>query len=677
MKITIENYQGIRPRIANEKLPPNEAQTAENCKLTNGDLRPWYNYLLEQLLVNKGIVLTIRLHAGYWLEWEADVDYLQAPISGDTAGKFYYTGDGIPKKSNTSLATTGSGAMPINYYPLALPSPKAALTGSVGGPPNGSGDDRYVSYIWTVVSTWGEESYPSPVSTSYEAKNGERIALSDMTLEWQASTAYQKYNSVFEVSDEGGTYLYKCIIAGTTGSGEPTWNQGVGQITYDGTCTWQCYENNLEYKRIYRLAVGNEYGTYQYADQIAISATTYNDDLEDADLSQDLCPSLSIERGGGGIADFDPPDDDIEGFAYLGNGIALTFKGKDIYPSVAYQLHTFPIEFSQAVPEPIVSITSAGLGTAIVSTDEKMYVINGVSPDSLVVDPLADTKPNLSKRGAVSFKNGVIYPASDGLRYVDAASNTLMTEMYYTTEEWKNLYPSTMHSTIYQRKYFGFYKSGDNEGGIVVDLTTGVVTTLDFYCFATYVDPSTDTLYFIRSAQMSQFKEFFQNPDARSTSGKATQYDLTAGAGDLAGIVQTDYPRNLVVNITDGDASITAMVINITGTYADGSACDQDLTFGTDLAVGENDMNYAMAQITGISVSSVTGAAAGDTIDIGWGKKFGLGNGIDASSDVIKILENDDDAEVANATISTTYDTVQFETDPDASNDYMVMYTTD
>ena len=188
MKISLPFFSGIRPRVAKNQIGQTEAQTAENCKLWDGTLRPWDNYLLEQLLSNTGIVQAIYLYEdNYWFEWEAEIDLIEAPISGDTDGKFFYTGDQVPKKSNRTLATTGSAPYPVEAYPLGLPSPTEALTGTPGGPPNGTGDDRYTTYRWTVVSSWGEESYPSPPSSTVTSKNGERTTTRSKTCIWMRS----------------------------------------------------------------------------------------------------------------------------------------------------------------------------------------------------------------------------------------------------------------------------------------------------------------------------------------------------------------------------------------------------------------------------------------------------------------------------------------------------------
>lgn len=655
-----------------------QAQTAENCNLNDGQLQPWYNYILTQLAVYKGIIKTIHLYeSAYWLEWEADIDIVPAPISGDTVSKFYYTGAGIPKKSNLTLATTGSGAMPLSYYPLSVPSPIAALTGAANPPPAGSGDDRYVQYIWTIVTDWSEESYPSSVSNTVTAKNGEKVSLSGMSLIWVTGTAYSVNDVVFPTTDEGGDYYYICTQAGTSGGSEPTWNEGLNENTLDNTVIWKCFPNNLASKRIYRLAVGDNYSSYKYLDAIDITETTYDDSTDDDDLGE-LCPSLNTDDGGASDEDWDSPPQNLQGIVYLGNGIIVGFVGKDIYACVPYRPWAWPIAYINSTPDDIVDITPVGEGTAIVSTEKGHHVLTGTSSASLTLGSLmSERRPNLSKRGTVSYGGGVIYPATDGLRIINSeGTNQLLTQNYYDVKTWKSLYPATMHGIIHDNKYFGFYQSGSIEGGIVVDLISGNVTTLDFYTFATHVDPLTDTLYFLRSTEMSGYYQEWTNPDARTTTGKATQFDLDA-TGALAGIVQPDYPRNLVITLTDGDASVTALQITITGTLATGETEQTEIVDMDDLAVGSTDLNEAWAHIDSITVDSVTGGAAADKIDIGWGKKFGLGNSIDASSDVIKVNEDNDDSGVSDATLSTTYNTIQFETDPDAAHDYQVWYTTD
>ena len=671
MRLSLTNFMGIRPKIASDLLPEGEAQTAENCKLSNGQLRPWDNYLFTQLLNLKNTIRTIYLYEGqYWLEFDADVDILPAPISGDTAAKLFYTGDGIPKKTNLTEATTGSGAMPINFYPLPLPTPKDALTGTPGS--GGSGDDREVTYLWTILTTWGEESYPSPASAVITAKNGQTVALAGMSMIWKAGTAYLAGEVVFKVASEGGTYMYMCVTAGTSGAAEPTWVDTVDANTIDNTVLWRCYKNNIASKKIYRLATGDQYAVYGLVTTIAVAATSHSDISADDDLGA-TCPSLNIASGGSAEADWDPPPLTLQGLTYMSNGICLAFVGKDIYASIPYRPWAWPIAYRNSIVDNIVAIASYG-NTAVIMTDKYPYLVTGTSPASLTIERLPEPRPCVSKRGTVGHDNGIIYPSSDGLYMIGTGGEARLTKDYYGVDEWQALHPSTMHAVIHDNKYFGFYSEDGVEGGIVIDLQTGVITTLDFYPSAIYREPETDTLYFLRSDKMTGFSEQFEYPDAASTDGMATQKNLNA-AGALAGIVQPDFPRNVVLNITDANGSLSAIQVTVTGTLATGETGQTEVF--TDKTAGIHLGSKAFAHIDSITVDSVAGGTTDDKLDIGYGKKFGLANGITASDDIWKVNIDDTDSPVASQTINTTYDTIQFASDPDGSCCFQVWYGTD
>lgn len=686
MLLSIANFKGIMPKISPDLIGLTQAQISENCRIQDGELSPWYNYLFTSLCYQKGIIETIYLYENlYWFEWEADVDIVLAPVAGDTASKIYFTGDGIPKKTNLTEAITGSGRMPRNFYPLAVPTPKTALTSVSGAPPNGTGDDRDVNYVWTTVTSWGEEGFPSPVSANFTGKNGQSVDLSAMTMIWKTATVYAVNDVVFPVASEGGTYMYICVQAGTSGGSEPSWGTTVDGNTIDGTVLWRCFKNNLSTKRIYRLAVGDVSAKYNYVDAIAVSATTYTDEKEDADLGE-ACPTLNTDSGGQSDADYDPPPQGLQGISYMGNGMIIGFIGKDIYACIPYKPWAWPEAYVLSAADDIVDISPVGTGSScIVTTTGPPYILTGTAPSGLTLNRLPEIKPNLSKRGTVrvnilsksqlttNYYSGVMYPSTDGLRFVNSEGmSMLLTQNAFAVDEWAEYYPATMHSVLHDNKYFGFYQSGDVEGGIIVDIITGEVTTLDFYCFAAYVDPKTDTLYFLRSPKMSVYEEILTNPDAPSTSGKATQFVLSA-AGALAGIVQPDFARNLVFTITDANASLTAIQVTVKGTLSTGETGQTEVY--TTKTAGSNVLNKAWVHIDSITVDSVAGGTSDDKLDVGWGVKFGLGNAIESSDDVFKTNMDDDDVAVSGHTISTTYSTITFATAPNATHDYQIFYT--
>jgi len=494
--ISLQQFRGIRPAADPELLPTEEAQTAQNAKIRKGLLRPWAQVLRDSALSQRPLIKAIELYeSSHWLEWDADVDVVKSPLAGDTASKFYYTGDGIPKKSNLTLATTGSGAKPISMYPLALPSPKpAAAAGAPGA--GGAGDARDVNYVWTFVSNWGEESVPSPASNTVAPTQEQAVALTAMSHVWVASTAYTVNEMVIPTVANG--YIYKCIVAGTTSSDEPTWGTTIDGNTTDSGITWRCYPDNMSYKRIYRLLVGTEFAEYLYLTQIAAADTDYEDTTADADLGEVLTTT-----------DYDPPPDGLTGITYMGNGIMAGFLGKDVYFTDPWQFHAWPIKHIITIPQTVMGLGAVGGGSLVAPTVGNPYIFTGVDPGSISHAPLPEIAPCVSKRGIASAivetqagsRGQVIFPSPFGLYMIDGATGTLLTRGRLDKATFAAYYPATMHAVIGDNYYFGFYSYGSTEGCLVVDLLTGDVTTLSLYASAAYVDPQTDVLYYCKHTQ--------------------------------------------------------------------------------------------------------------------------------------------------------------------------------
>jgi hypothetical protein len=509
--MTFTNFGGRVPRLAAELLPNDKAQTAENCKLTNGLLRPWLNDSEEYTCKNTGTIRTIYLHEGlYWMEWEADVDVVPGPVADDTTGRFYYTGHGIPKKTNTAEATTGGSAMPINFYPLAVPYGKNAPSVAAGS--GGTGDPRNITYYWTCVTIWGEEGGPSPASDIVSAMNGQTVTVSGMTHTWTAGESYDvgdvvfasqlavldmdgdpvldfEGNPVYDFAGDGSEWMFFCVTAGTSGASEPTWDCTLDADTVDGSVTWRAFKNVISSKRIYRLNTGDSTASYQYVGAIDVGESSFVDDVTDANLG-DPCPT----------EDYDQPPTSLAGLTYLGNGIMLGFSGKDLYACDPYLPYSWPVSYRQAVAYPIVGIKSLG-GTAVIATEGNPYIVTGTDPASLTVLPLPDVHACVSKRGMASSHLGITFPAPDGLVLVRAGGeSSLFTQNHYTVEQWAEIYPSTLHGHIHDNRYFGFYSYGSTEGCIVLDLASGELTDLTMYCDAAYVNPETDELFFIKEA---------------------------------------------------------------------------------------------------------------------------------------------------------------------------------
>ena len=496
MRVSIREFEGIRPMRGIHRLAYNEAQTSENTKIYGGELRPFFNEALEATLVNEGLIRTIFYYRStYWLEWSATVDVALGPVAGDTDFRYYYTGDGIPKKSNETETTSGTGPLPQNFFPIAVANPKYAPTLVNGG--GGSGDTRETAYAWTNVTTWGEESAPSPISALETTQNGDSVTVSGMTNVWQAGTSYTTEDTVIPSTPNG--FMYKCVQAGTSAGSEPTFGTTVDEDTNDNTVIWRCYEDNLSVKRIYRIIASDETAVFLFVAEIATALTSYVDSLLDVQLGEQL------PTGYGTIPIWTPPPDTLTNIVTMPNGIMAASVGKDVYFSVAFQPHAWPTDYVISLEFTVVAL-GVMENNLVVATEGNPYIITGTTPATMTPVKMPDELPCVSKRSLYEFWRGVLYATNDGLVLVSEGRADVISKQHYTKEEWQNLAPDTMTGVYQDGRYFGFYNQGAFEGGaIVFDLERNDVFTLDlgddaitFYGTAVFVDKATDTLYLVK-----------------------------------------------------------------------------------------------------------------------------------------------------------------------------------
>jgi len=524
MKIDIPLFSGIRPVRARQLLEANEAQVASNVKLVSGEIRPWDNEFKNADAELGVLVRTIYLYRSqFWLEWSADVDVALGPVSGDTDFKFYYTGDGIPKKSNETEATTGSGALPINFYSMASPQPwRQPSLNNAGG---GSGDARDLVYTWTVITSWGEESAPAPVSdVEVGALPGDQIDITNMDMTWLSGQGYETTEFVIPSTPNG--YVYKCVQAGTTGGPEPTWGTVVDGDTTDNTVIWRAYEDTMVSKFIYRLNQGDTVAQYQYVDQVAAVTTIYSDSKLDTELGEVLQTGLTAPR-------WVPPPDDLLGLVAMPNGIMVGFRGKDLYFSEPYQPHAYPEEYILTLEFSIVAL-GVMENNLVVATDQNPYIITGTHPSSMTPNKMPESQPCISKRSLAEYELGVLYATSDGLVLVSEGRSINATAGFFTKKEWEGYEPDTFEGAYQDGRYYGFYDQGDFEGNVlVIDFDQKKITTLLLgsalntnYAPAVYVDPRTDTLYYVK-----QTAEVLLQIDGASYPNRADQI-VQIGSGD-------------------------------------------------------------------------------------------------------------------------------------------------
>lgn len=228
-QLKIMGFDGIVPRESPTMLGDSQAQTALNVKLYSRELRAWRGSTEEYtpLISNvKTIYKYYTNHDPIWLTWNTDVNVVPNPASDSLlAWRLYYTGDGAPKKTNYTMATTGTGAYPRSYMPMGVIAPAAAPTATVVGSGTTNAETR--SYVFTYVTVFpgiNEESAPSPASTAVTTYTGDSVTING-----------------FESVPSGYGILYRRIYRTVTGASVDTYNLvaeiPIGTTTYSDTLT--------------------------------------------------------------------------------------------------------------------------------------------------------------------------------------------------------------------------------------------------------------------------------------------------------------------------------------------------------------------------------------------------------------------------------------------------------
>lgn len=181
----VRQFRGPAPRIAARLRADNQAQSCVNSIYRHGTLVPLRANTSVMTLAKAGVMQTIHRFGQdvaaddqYWFHWAADVDVVRGFVAGDAQERTYWTGDGYPKVTDSSIALVGGTAYPMASYRLGIPFPDTAPVAVVGGTAESDTaleEDRL--YVVTFVSGWGEEGAPSDPSNQVTLRVGQTVTL--------------------------------------------------------------------------------------------------------------------------------------------------------------------------------------------------------------------------------------------------------------------------------------------------------------------------------------------------------------------------------------------------------------------------------------------------------------------------------------------------------------------
>lgn len=453
-----DRFSGIAPGVAPRLLAEQFGQTAENIDFESGRISP-ITTDSDTFTLQNGARRSIYFYRDQsWLEWsESNVSVAEGPIPDDNLDRLYFTGDDYPRIGTASTIVSGVAGYPANSYRLGVPAPTGAPTTTINGTADETQDPYSVSYVYTLVTAFGEEGPPSPASTVIELTDAETVTVSTPTP-----------------SAASGNY-----------------NFGTGAK-----------------KRLYRSNTGSLNTQFQFVKEAAFSATSITDDKDGDELGEILPSTFWIG----------PPDDDtslypngpMQGLIAIGNGIFAGFSGKRFCLSEPYLPHAWPVSYRITVEEDIVAIAATGNGV-VALTDGRPYFITGTDPSAMTAIRLDIAQACVNINSVVDMGEYVLYAGPDGLVAVSGSQAEVVTRGLVSPEQWNdNFHPTSLRAFIYEGTYVAFWSYGGSYGGWVFDprASEAALSTLTVSSEVRggYTNPKSGELYIIVGNKIKKFR---------------------------------------------------------------------------------------------------------------------------------------------------------------------------
>lgn len=492
--IRLQNMGGIAPRVSPRLLPLSAAQIAENTKLWSGEVRAFRTgrQLPDQMPIAP--IKTLFHIAGAWLAWKDDVDVVIGFTPNDALGRVYYTGDGVPKVIQQVIAAS-EAPTPTSAFRLGITPPQYAPIISTGAPGSPA---EFRTYVFTWVTTFNEESVPSPPSDNIYVQDGE-IA----TVDFSASLP-------------------------------PT---------------------NVSRVRIYR----SNGGPFIFVHELPQFVGTWDDDATNEEIEAN--EQLSSQQ-------YYPPEPDMVGLIGTANGFLAGFWGNKVGFSVPYQPHAWPPGYVKIFDYPVVALATYD-STVVVFTTGYTYLVDGMDPSNLSVTRVNDVYPCVSKRSVSSGDRGVYYACESGLAFVGVGGVRVVTKDVLDEDDWAAWMPHTMHGTVYDGFYYGFFRGSvqttdpnENGMGFVFDINDrasgsyekALLTTIPFYATAVFASPDVRLHYTRSNLTVTTLYEWDRGDDFMEYLWRSKEfvfpYVVSFGAAKV--VARCDDDRACTVRLLDG-----------------------------------------------------------------------------------------------------------------------------
>lgn len=396
--VNISSFGGMIPSKDARLIPQNHAARAENAWFYDGTLRG-LGLLRHVRNMNNAAARSVfrlpkvnpsrdNLFDAYWLEFpDEDTTVIKSPVANDQFERYYISSPLHAPQYNTRARLENGDP---NYI-LGVPAPIAAPSvGTVGG----SAPTESRAYVYTWVTSFGEEGPPSPPTLH-------------------------------------------------TGNIDATWNIGMTAPTSGDTTG-----RSISHVRIYR-AVTTTTGsaTYLFVAELAIATTSY----ADTNPSSLIAANNPLQSFG-----WTAPPVGLDGFVTLPNGMVAGFVGNEVWYCEPYRPHAWPAAYSINVDYKIVGLGVVAQ-TLVILTEVAVYAAAGVNPSSVSLTKLTDQEPCTARGSIVSTASGVFYSSPNGPQLVSQGTVTAVVRALINKEQWiKKVNVSTLRAAMLGTAYMAF-----------------------------------------------------------------------------------------------------------------------------------------------------------------------------------------------------------------------------
>jgi hypothetical protein len=405
--IKLDQFGGQIPAIDERLLPEVNASFTKDAFLQAGRLEPLAADIEIHTLVDPAARFAFRVPKenpsidnmadSYWLEFtDPETTVVRSPVTD--ADRYYWANRQEEPHYNTKARIANGDPALI----LGIPRPTVAPGVT---PVGGAAPTVTRSYVYTWVSSLGEEGQPSPATT-------------------------------------------------VTGNVTASWD-----LTFTAPTVADTTDRLLAFTRVYRTEVGTSGDAeFFFVVELPIATLAYSD----TNLPANVASNENLTS-----VDYSAPPADLVGMISMPNGMIAGWRSNEIWFCEPYLPHAWPAKYVLTIEAPIVGFGTIDQNLMVLSAGQP-YCVSGIHPSLMAQRQVQPLEPCTSKNSIVSTPNGVLYTSNNGLILIGPGGGVNLTYDLIRKDEWLRLSNlQTISATYFMNGYYAF--SGVIEGVFQTD----------------------------------------------------------------------------------------------------------------------------------------------------------------------------------------------------------------